>query len=32
MIFDKQGKIAYANAPRVENKELKALLLGFAGK
>lgn len=30
MIFDKQGKLAYANAPRVESKNLSALLTGLA--
>jgi thiol-disulfide isomerase/thioredoxin len=27
MIFDKQGKLVYANAPKVENTELKSILL-----
>lgn len=32
MIFDKQGKLVYPNAPRVESKNLKSLLLELAKK
>lgn len=32
MIFDKQGKLVYSNAPRVESKELAALLTKLAAQ